>query len=348
MASLSFDFFPEKGELYYKGVRSALWDRADAASHQQVLDGVIGPSSGRILKEIFREVIKGYYFLYDERNVKEANVKRVLSDLSKFGYGRFELSDRGEKITVILRDSFVTETYKNSDRKVCSPVEGILEGVFEELTSKKCSCEEVKCAALGSDVCVFEIGIQDEDMENQSHEFRKIAESTDFSNAESLDFKVNKKGLIYRGSPSIIFRRDFTSILTRRFIDLIGDSTRGVFYKVNSEAVSHAMKKRRVTVFLLKNLLPLLRDTAGNYLSKEFTERGYGKFSVEVKKSGLEVKVENCFNCEEIQSDKPVCYEIQGIVSFLGKLGFGDGTCEEVRCMATGDDFCKFVFERER
>lgn len=72
----------------------------------------------------------------------------------------------------------------------------------------------------------------------------------------------------------------------------------------------------------------------------------WGKVGLEIKEATNEISVnfDNCSFCERSTSDRAVCYEMAGLLSGFSETMTGR-TCyvSEIKCIAKGDDACKFI-----
>lgn len=82
-------------------------------------------------------------------------------------------------------------------------------------------------------------------------------------------------------------------------------------------------------------------------LIKIFNASGLGQVEItDLSLDPLEahVRVASCFECSGLKKRRPACHFMRGIIAGGTDVGFGTSTsCEEVKCMASGDPFCDFV-----
>ncbi len=79
-----------------------------------------------------------------------------------------------------------------------------------------------------------------------------------------------------------------------------------------------------------------------------FETLGFGKIEkIEMEDNSVRVLVSNSFEARRRKSKEPVCRFVAGILAALVEdiLRVRIGPMEEVRCQATGDDFCEFRAE---
>ncbi len=84
--------------------------------------------------------------------------KEYLQQLSLFGWGLFELQDKGTGIYhVIVSNSPFTAGFPVQQIATDYLVGGVLEGLFETLSGKRVNVKELECTAKGNPKCLFEI-----------------------------------------------------------------------------------------------------------------------------------------------------------------------------------------------
>lgn len=85
--------------------------------------------------------------------------KAAVNHLSITGWGKFNILEGDIKSGRIRVESFsiFATNYGKSNYPVCVIVEGILQGILEELTALNCTCIEKECIAKGDKQCKFEL-----------------------------------------------------------------------------------------------------------------------------------------------------------------------------------------------
>ena len=119
------------------------------------------------------------------------------------------------------------------------------------------------------------------------------------------------------------------------------------------EKLVHELSARRTAIV---HTLSLGEDPKArldlNYLPKIISltlMSGFGLTSEtsKVAEDVWEVKVKNCFICEDIKSNKPECHIVSGTISGVLPIIFKERfLCDEVKCKAMGHPACVFMIRK--
>lgn len=330
----------EKGRLFYKNVSSIISEQNDIPNIHQSLRNKIGPTADRLFHKLFKNMIKKYGFLYEGRDETEEDIRKMLQEISYLGYGKLMLSEYNEKILINVENSFDRSFNKRYETRT---IIGILEGAFEELLGKKCSCEHVSCENEKS--CDYEIEISEEPVEKENNE-SSYGDYTSVKDLETRHLRYRDGELWYKDTRNIILHVDFISNTIEELGNLLGRGARGIFYEASKYAAIkriNSIKKYRLLTTFSFLFRPLIKKS----MEEEYLMRGFGNPEVEVKREKIILDLENCHNCHGIESDSAICYDIQGQVAGVAESMMGSKViCEEEKCIAKGDDFCRYVAKK--
>ncbi len=330
----------DRGHLYYHNVTSIISEQNDIPNIHQSLRNKIGPTADRLFHKLFKNMIKKYRFLYEGREKTEGNIREMLQEISYFGYGKLMLLDYGEDIVINVENSF---DHPFNQRYETRNIIGILEGAFEELTGKKCVCKHVSCNKENE--CNYKVIIKDEAVKIQKNIKKQNELSKNNINTRHLKYRNGE--LWYKDTRNIILHIDFASNMIEELGNLIGRGARGIIYQASKYAarkrIDSVKKYRFLTVFSF-----LLKPFIKKNIEEEYLMRGYGVPRVEIKREKIVLYLENCHNCHGIETDSPICYDIQGQVAGIAEAIMGsDVICEEEKCITKGDKCCKYVAKKK-
>ncbi|MDI6806613.1 MAG: methanogen output domain 1-containing protein [Candidatus Aenigmarchaeota archaeon] len=343
---------PEIGELYFCRAKSAIWERVIASLFQRGFEEILGPATKRVFYTQSKEMIKEFgvcFYISKLEKLGEPEAEEILKKLSTFGYGEFRLiSFINREIKIEVRNSFNSSDYPKSERPICYILSGILSGAFEVCTGRKVECEEISCMTMGKSSCEFliKIGAKKRSMGERKIEKKKTEIERDL---KTIKLRQKRSVLYFKSTPSVIFGKDFSPMINRAFEKLIGPAVKGIVYNSNKSTVLRIMEKYKgVKKFLVVHFGRLLKKQIIKWVTEELEGRGYGKFvEVSTEEDKLHVKVKNCHNCIGYKrARKPVCYNFSGIFAGIATaIFFKNFECEEIKCIATGDEYCEFLAE---
>lgn len=159
-----------KGEIIYKKGSSLIFPRGFVPSFQRQFEEIIGPVSRRIIynqeKKLGYAAVKeflgrkGLIIRLLRSFMARPAVEKVLNQLQERGFGvpdlkEFDLDAGLGRISV--KNSYNTHGYEEVGRPVCCTLSGILAGGAKGIFEEEWECEEVECAAEGSESCEFEL-----------------------------------------------------------------------------------------------------------------------------------------------------------------------------------------------
>lgn len=78
------------------------------------------------------------------------------------GFGKLETVEMSDKTAMFRLESspiarIYLSKYKVAQKPVCFIISGMLENYFENMSGKKCVCEETSCMANGKRNCIFQV-----------------------------------------------------------------------------------------------------------------------------------------------------------------------------------------------
>jgi uncharacterized protein len=91
------------------------------------------------------------------RNPKDLLLK-IEEIAPQLGWGSWSLSLKSseQKIDLSVENSPFSDGYGQADFAVCAPISGMLKGVAESVFRQSVVCREIRCSAMGGDICEFE------------------------------------------------------------------------------------------------------------------------------------------------------------------------------------------------
>lgn len=151
---------------------------------------------------------------------------------------------------------------------------------------------------------------------------------------ESFHFPLNALG--YR---TILWNAQNLGSYIKRLIEVLGDVASPVLYNLGRAEAEYMWKRMSKEDSSKEDVLKLLQET--------YRTSGWGiiKFDeINHKESRAKVKIEQHVVPESLgKSDRPVCHDIRGYLAGIFSLYFGRRiSAAEVKCMATGDEYCEF------
>lgn len=81
-------------------------------------------------------------------------IEAVQNHFADVGWGKFSIIN-GDEIVVRVKNSFISNSYGESDRPVCHFLRGYNAGLAGAISGRSIDSEEVRCAAKGDDWCEF-------------------------------------------------------------------------------------------------------------------------------------------------------------------------------------------------
>ncbi len=105
-----------------------------------------------------------YRQMLHEAGMTEPGETEKLEYLSRamagFGHGRFEIASMdpsNSTMNIRVKNSLIAEAYGTSETPVCHFYAGYHAGIAKTFTGMDVHCEEIRCSAMGGDVCEFHI-----------------------------------------------------------------------------------------------------------------------------------------------------------------------------------------------
>jgi len=132
--------------------------------------------------------------------------------------------------------------------------------------------------------------------------------------------------------------QDFGSYM-KRLIEVLGDVASPVLYNLGRAEAEYMWERIGGEAGPKEDVLKLLQETyrASGWGIIEFEEMNY-------KEGRAKVRIKQHVMPESLgKSDKPVCHDIRGYLAGMFSRYFGRRiSAAEVKCMATGDEYCEF------
>nr|MDO8080423.1 ATPase domain-containing protein [Candidatus Freyarchaeota archaeon] len=152
---------PEKGVVELLGTRIII----NEANHEtQIIKSIIEKygyeKAGKMIysqgKEISKSLVEALM-----RHFKPSSLSEAVPTYARFntlrGYGKFigELDEKNNTLRVKHLNSTFCDRYTNLKKPTGFWISGVITGLYEIVTGKKCITEEVKCIAKGDEYCEY-------------------------------------------------------------------------------------------------------------------------------------------------------------------------------------------------
>ncbi len=152
----------EEGTLLFDGrVPVAIFGISTFASILQATYQIHGEAASTSLYMFGFEMGKSFAKQFVEENYSVEEALSVLSDIDAMaGWGRYrvvELDHENKRAVIVMRNSFIADALKPSEKPVCDLLRGYFAGILSFLWKIDVRCEEIKCLARGDGECRFEI-----------------------------------------------------------------------------------------------------------------------------------------------------------------------------------------------
>ncbi|RLG49955.1 MAG: hypothetical protein DRO00_09390 [Thermoproteota archaeon] len=165
-----------------------------------------------------------------------------------------------------------------------------------------------------------------------------------------FDIKRAPKGaritMFEQGVRVIIISARFFVSIQRGIEDFFGEQAPAILYDSGIRAGSEAAK------ILIREWgskdMDFLKQWSEFYSSKGIGWFKVKEINVDSDRQRGYIRIEQSFIVEEYgPSDRPVCDFMAGYIAGVLSEAFGASfSCEETKCIAKGDPYCEFVFER--
>lgn len=160
--------------------------------------------------------------------------------------------------------------------------------------------------------------------------------------ANGLHFDPEKGVLSFKGKRYILIRPETIVQFQKEVEKVMGDRTTFAMSRGGFEGGSLSTKA-------YKEEFGLSNEEVVDYMCNMGSQLGWGKFKlVDLNNDRLTVDVQNSAFAEMYgKSENPVCHMIEGVLAGLGKTILeSDVKSTEEKCVAKGDDICRFVVEK--